>query len=68
MAYISLDENKKVKRYIDRCGMKHCEIYPLIGLTKFTFSDRYKGKVRWKTSELKRLAEVVGCSFYDFME
>ena len=66
--YTNYEGYKRVKYYIDRCGMTHGEIRRKIDICKSGFSRRYHGQIRWRTDELKRLAEVIGCSFYDLME
>lgn len=66
--YTNYEDYKRVKFRIDGCGMTHKEIRTLLDISKSGFSRRYHGQIRWKTDELKRLAEIIGCSFYDLME
>lgn len=67
MAHIDCSESKKIKAMIDKSKMKHQDICAELGLSNSSFSRRYHGQFRWKTEELKRLAKVCGCSFYDLI-
>lgn len=68
MAFIGYEENKKIRSIIDSSNIKHPMIYNQLGMTRFNFSRRYTGKVRWRTDELKQLASVIDCCFYDLIE
>ena len=67
MAYTTHEENRKIRSYIDKSGMRNPDIYHQLNMNKHNFSKRYIGVVRWRTDELKKLATIIGCSFYDLI-
>lgn len=68
MAHINKSESARIKHYIDTSGIKHRELAYCIGMSDWNFCDRYTGRVRWKTEELRELAPMIGCSFYELIE
>jgi hypothetical protein len=67
MAVTGYSDNKIIRSYIDRSGVRKPHIYTQLGMTRSSFSKRYLGHVRWKTEELKRLAPIIGYNFYDLV-
>lgn len=67
MAYTTHEENRKIKILIDLSGIKHKDLCIYLKLSKAGLSKRYNGHYRWKTEELRQLATIIGCSFYDLI-
>ena len=68
MAHINKNESSRIKHFIDASGIKHRELACSIGMTDWNFCDRYTGRVRWKTEELRELGPLIGCSLLDLIE
>lgn len=67
MAYLGSAENRIIKSYIDRSTHKHKDLAAAIGLKSYSFSERYRGIVRWKLSEIQDLADVLGVNAADLI-
>ena len=67
MAHIERSESKKIRELIDKSKIKHKDLCAELGLSDPCFSRRYSGQFRWKTEELKKLAGLIGCNFYDLI-
>ena len=67
MIHLENHEAKRIRNYIDRSNLKHKDIYLPMQMHKSVFSRRYHGHSRWNTSELKKLAQIVGCSYSDLV-
>ena len=65
--YLGAAENRIIKNYIDRSKYKHKDLAAAIGLQAYSFSERYRGIVRWKLSEIQSLAEVLGVNAADLI-
>lgn len=59
MKIIKEYDERMVRAMIDSAPMNHNTIAGAIGMTYYSFSDRYIGRVQWKLSELKELARVL---------
>ena len=55
----------KVNYFIEKSGMKKCEIAESIGIKKWSLSYRIAGRVNWELEELKRLAILLNFELSD---